>query len=97
MRFNDQEYELKLYMEQFIGVSGGSSNFLRFVTDFYVLNEEVYDLQGNVVFGADESFPSYKVFALLRTTTEEYYNYTPYPRFTSLGRKQPLRPTGAGV
>lgn len=76
VRFNGQEYELKLYMEQFIGVSDGSSNFLKFVTDFYVLNEEVYDLQGNVVFGADESFPSYEVFALLRTTTEEYYNYT---------------------
>ena len=63
-------------MEQFIGVSGGTSNFLRLVTkDFYFLGEEVYDLQGNVVFGADESFPSYELFALLRTTTEEYYNY----------------------
>ncbi|MGB3848505.1 MAG: DUF4249 domain-containing protein [Tunicatimonas sp.] len=76
-RFNGQEYELKLYMQQFIGVSGGVSTFLDIATkDFYVLNEEVYDLQGNVVFGADESFPSYELFALLRTTTEEYYNYT---------------------
>lgn len=74
--FNGQEYQLKFYMQQFIGVSGGVSTFLDYATkDFYVLDEEVYDLQGNIVFGAEETFPSYELFALLRTTTEEYYNY----------------------
>ena len=75
VRFNGQEYELKLYMEQAISVGGGLTFPRLIARDFYVLNEEVYDLQGNVVFGADESFPSYELFALLRTTTEEYYNY----------------------
>ena len=76
VRFNGQEYELKLYMEQAIGVSGGLTFPRLIARDFYVLGEEVYDLQGNVVFGADESFPLYELFALLRTTTKEYYDYT---------------------
>lgn len=73
--FNGQEYELKLYMEQGVGTSGGLTFPRLIARDFYDLREEVYDLQGNVVFSSEETFPSHELFALLRTTTEEYYNY----------------------
>ena len=75
VNFNGQEYELKLYMQT---TSTKNPTYpALFARDFYQLGEDeyVYDLDGEIVYKPGDSFPTDFMYALLRTVTEEYYQY----------------------
>ena len=77
VNFNGQEYALKLYMRQTTSATQNPTYPALFARDFYRLGEDeyVYNLDGEIVYKPGDSFPTDFMYALLRTVTEEYYQY----------------------
>lgn len=68
--FNGQEYELKTYLRFRKG-----SILTSFFNEAFVLEENAYDSQGNLIRRPGDTAGLLTLYAVLRTTTEEYYNY----------------------
>jgi hypothetical protein len=74
--FNGNQYVLKLYMDEPINLDSEFRTAIDLFTKRYRYEEAIYDREGNVIREPGEPFePEFTAFALLRTTTEEYYNY----------------------
>ena len=66
--FNGKQYELTAY------ISSGLPN-LNFYLEGNVLQENAYDREGNVIRYPGDTVSKQTFYAILRTTTEEYYQY----------------------
>ncbi|MBD0257163.1 MAG: DUF4249 domain-containing protein, partial [Cytophagales bacterium] len=71
--FNGQEYELKVYSRQATAVQG--INYLDLFTKEIPIVDTLYNRQRDKVFLPGTSVFQYTMYAVLRTTTEEYYRY----------------------
>ena len=92
VNFNGQEYALKLYMRQTTSATQNPTYPALFARDFYQLGEDeyVYDLDGKIVYKPGDSFPTDFMYALLRTVTEEYYQYNYTRKLQSFVRNNPF-------
>ena len=89
VNFNGQAYELKLYMQQTSGIQNATYPSL-FARDFYDLGENVYNPDGKIIYKPGDTFPTNFMYALLRTTTEEYYQHNYTRKLQSFVRSNPF-------
>ena len=91
VNFNGQAYALKLYMQQTISVQNATYPSW-FARNFYELREGeyVYDPNGELIYGPGDAFPTNSMYALLRTTTEEYYQHNYTRKLQSFVRNNPF-------
>ena len=68
--FNGQQYELKTYLRFEEG-----SILTAFFNNAFVLEENAYDSKGNIIRQPGDTAGIFTLYAVLRTTTEEYYQY----------------------
>lgn len=74
--FNGQEYELKLYFRQQFSVSPDNiRSYLDDHTKGFTLSDAVYNRQRDKLYPPGTTFYYSTMYAVLRTTTEEYYRY----------------------
>ena len=69
--FNGQQYEMKVYAI----FETGDPRYFQLFDKGFPLNEEAYDRSGNIVLQAGDTAGINTFHAILRNTTEEYYNY----------------------
>ena len=75
--FNGQEYALKLYMSQAFGVTNARylDSFVPFKPLTTPYTFDVYDEEGNLIYPKGSVIYPYQLYVVLRTVTEEYYQY----------------------
>ena len=69
--FNGQQYEMKVYG----AFETDDPRYFQLFDEGFALNEEAYDKEGNIVRQAGDTTGVNTLHAILRNTTEEYYNY----------------------
>lgn len=75
--FNGRQYVLKLYMTQAFGLTNGRylDSFIPFGPFSSPYAYDVYDEVGNLLYLKGSIGYRYRLYAVLRAVTEEYYNY----------------------
>ena len=69
--FNGQQYELKTYMV----FKPYDAIYSRIFNEGFVLEQNAYDRKRNIVRQPGDTIGVHRLYALLRTTTKEYYDY----------------------
>ena len=69
--FNGQQYELKTYMF----FKPYDAIYSRIFNEGFVLEQNAYDRKRNIVRQPGDTIGVHRLYALLRTTTKEYYDY----------------------
>ncbi len=70
--FNGQQYALKTYVLFRLN----SEIYTRVFNEGFVLEMNAYGSEGNIIRQAGDTVGIHTIYAILRTTTEAYYNYT---------------------
>lgn len=75
--FNGQQYVLKLYMNQVLSTSNYRylDLFVPFGPWAFPYDYDVYDEEGNFLYPKGSPAYSYRLYVVLRTVTEDYYQY----------------------